>query len=127
MNEYMLLFRNERPDDGKTPPSAELHARMKQWQTWINGLASQGHYNGTNRLLPEGKMIRPGTVVTDGPYTEAKEMLGGYVIAKAASLDEAVELAKGCPILTYGGHVEIRPVMPIDDDPASANFLLPVY
>lgn len=126
MKEYLLLFRNEKADDGKAPSSEQMQAVMKQWQQWISGLAAQGNYGGTNRLLPEGKMIRSGTVITDGPYTEGKEMLGGYIIAKAASIDEAVELAKACPILTYGGNVEIRPVMPIDYDPKSENFLLVV-
>lgn len=118
----MLLFRNEKPDSGVNP-SVHMQEVMKLWRAWISGIAAAGNYNGTNRLLPEGKTIGAGKLITDGPFLEAKEMLGGYVIVKAASLDEATEIAKGCPILTYGGNVEIRPVMTIDADPTSASFL----
>jgi hypothetical protein len=55
-------------------------------------------------------VVKPTNVVTDGPYTEIKESVGGYTVVKADSLDEAVELAKGCPILTVGGNVEVREI-----------------
>ena len=93
----MLIFRNEKMD---AQPSAEqMQMVMQQWQTWISGLANDGIYAGTNRLLPEGKTIKPNKVITDGPYMEAREMVGGYVIVKAKSLDEAISVAKGCPHL----------------------------
>ena len=126
MKEFMMLFRNEKAEGAEKPSAEQMQAVMQQWQQWITGLAAKGNYSGTNRLLPEGKTIKPGAVITDGPYLEAKEMVGGYLIVKAGSLDEAVEMAKGCPSLAYGGHVEIRPVMAIDADPKSANFLAPV-
>jgi len=122
MKEYLLLFRCEKPDSGINP-SLHMQEVMKHWRAWISDIATAGNYSGTNRLLPEGKIIRPGKLITDGPFMESKEMLGGYVLVKAASLDEATEIAKGCPVLTYGGNVEIRPVMPINYDPASASFL----
>jgi hypothetical protein len=73
--------------------------------------------------LPEGKTVKPNKVITDGPFVEAKEMVGGYLIVKANSLDEAVEMAKTCPNLVYGGNVEVRSVMPIEEDIKSKQFL----
>ncbi|MEO6230581.1 MAG: YciI family protein [Ferruginibacter sp.] len=126
MNEYMLIFRNEKAHDELKPTAEQMGALMKEWQIWISTIAKQGNYSGTNRLLPQGKTIRPGNVISDGPFLEAKEMLGGYVIVKTASLDEATDIAKACPNLLYGGNVEVRPVMNIDSDPTSATFLDPV-
>ena len=118
----MLIFRNEK-SEGPMPTAEQMQMMMQQWQNWIGGIAKQGNYSGTNRLLQEGKTIKPNNIVTDGPYMEAKEMLGGYLIVKANSLDEAVAMAQSCPNLTYGGNVEIRTVMNIDSDANSATFL----
>jgi len=125
MKEYMMLFRNEQ-SNGATPPSAEqMQAVMQQWQSWIRNIAEQGKFGGTARLQSEGKTVKPGNVITDGPYAEAKEIIGGYLIVKASSLDEAVELAKSCPGLTYGGNVEVRSVLAMDGDFQSEKFLAP--
>jgi hypothetical protein len=123
MKEFMMIFRNEQ-SPGTEPPSAEqMQEKMKHWQSWIKGIAAKGSYAGTNRLYAEGKTVRANNVVMDGPYAEAKEMVGGYVIVRASSLDEAVEMARSCPNLAYGGNVEVRHVMPIDNDTSSASFL----
>lgn len=118
-----MLFRNEKMEGGQPPSAEQMQAMMRQWQTWIKGIASNGNYADTNRLLPEGKTLKPGNAITDGPYAEGKEVVGGYLIVKANSIDEAVEMAKSCPNLIYGGNVEIRSVMSIDNDPGSSNFL----
>jgi hypothetical protein len=123
MKEYMLIFRNEKNDSAPKPTAEQMQAAMGQWQNWITGVARQGKYSGTNRLLPEGKTVRPGKAVSDGPYVEAKEYIGGYLIVKANSIDEATEIAKSCPGLQMGGNVEVRSVMPIDSDVKSPNFL----
>jgi hypothetical protein len=60
--------------------------------------------------VPSGKVVKAGNVVTDGPFTEIKECIMGYSIVKADSIEEATELAKDCPILTFGGNVEIREI-----------------
>ena len=114
MKEYLMLFRNEKSEGAEPPSPEQMQATMQQWQTWIKGIAEQGKYSGTNRLQPEGKTLKPGNIITDGPYAEAKEMIGGYLLVKADSLDEAVELAKGCPGLQYGGNVEVRSVLPME-------------
>ncbi len=74
-----------------------------------NKLANRG-----NRLDFEGATVRPGNVVTDGPYAEIKEILGGYIVVSTASIEEAIELAKGCPILNIGGNVEVRGIVQIN-------------
>lgn len=123
MKEFMMIFRNEKQPAGEMPSAEQMQAVMKQWQNWIGGIAAQGKYSGTNRLYSEGKTIKPNNVITDGPYAEVKEMVGGYLIVKANTLDEAVEMAKSCPNLIYGGNVEVRNVMPIEYDPKSEKFL----
>lgn len=125
MKEYMMLFRNEKNESGQAPSAEQMQTVMQQWQTWIKGIAANGKYSGTNRLLSEGKTLKPGNAITDGPYAEGKEIVGGYLIVKASSFDEAVEMAKSSPNLIYGGNVEIRSVMSIDDDTNSNNFLAP--
>ena len=102
-----------------------MTAVMSEWQNWLKAIATSGKFGGTNRLYPQGKTLKPGNIVIDGPYAEVKEIVGGYLLVKAASLEEAVEMAKSCPNLVYGGNVEVRAVMPIDNDPASTNFLNP--
>jgi hypothetical protein len=123
MKEFMMIFRNEKKPGDVMPSVEQMQAMMSLWQKWIKSVAEKGRYSGTNRLLPEGKTVRPGDIVTDGPYTEAKEVVGGYLIVKAQTLDEAVEMAKSCPIYSFGGNVEVRTVMPIESDPKSVNFL----
>jgi hypothetical protein len=85
---------------------------MAQFGRWMEGLYARGIVAGTNGLEPAGKVLRePGAaVITDGPYAEAKEIVGGYILINAPSLDEAVEIARGCPGLNHRLAVEVRPV-----------------
>ena len=125
MNEYLMLFRNEKSDKNQQPSAEQMQTAVQQWQTWIRSLVTKGRYSGTNRLLPEGKTIKPGNSVTDGPYAEVKEVVGGYLVVQAESIDEATDMAKSCPNLLYGGSVEVRSIMPIEYEPNSNNFLEP--
>jgi hypothetical protein len=110
MSEFLLLFRTE-PVQGELSPEA-VQAMLAQWQAWIGGIASQGKFVGTNQLLPHGKVVSGAAKkVTDGPFTEGKEIIGGYMFIKAADIAEAIEHAKGCPIFAHGGNVEVRPVL----------------
>jgi hypothetical protein len=80
----------------------------------MGGLAAQGKLvDSGNRLRIEGKVVSPGGVITNGPYVEVKEAIGGYTMIRATSLEEAAELSKGCPILTTGGSVEVREILPM--------------
>jgi hypothetical protein len=119
MNEFMMIFRMTPNFEIQMTPE-QLQENIKQWQDWIGGIASQGKFVGTNQLGFEGKTLKPAGVVTDGPYAEVKEIIGGYVIVKTGNLDEAMALAEGCPILLIGGNVEVRDIIkmqliPTDD------------
>ncbi|MEL6720510.1 MAG: YciI family protein [Bacteroidota bacterium] len=113
MQEFMMLFRHV-PDQSYMPSPEEIQAEIKKWQDWIGSIAAQGKFDSTNQLGYEGKVVKPGNVVTDGPYAEIKEIIGGYIIVKAENFDDAVDIAKGCPVLQFGGHVEIRQFMAIN-------------
>ena len=87
----------------------------KKWQHWLDGIATQGKFLSGSRLSHEGRILKPGNVVTDGPFAEVKEILGGFINIRAESFDEAFEMARGCPILLLGGYVEVRPVIGNND------------
>ena len=114
MKEFMMIFRGTGMGDYQ-PSQEEIQASIKQWQDWIGSIAAQGKFIGTNQLGFEGKVVKPGNVVTDGPYTELKEIVGGYIIVKTDSVEEATELAAGCPILQMGGNVEVRNIMQLNN------------
>lgn len=112
MAAFMLIFRGE----GARPGSPEqMQQHMQKWMTWFEGLKKAGIYDGQGAPLePGGKVIR-GTAraVSDGPYAEAKDVVGGYAIVEARDLAAAVEVARGCPTYERDGVVEVRPVRPM--------------
>jgi hypothetical protein len=88
---------------------------MQKWMAWMKNLADAGHLVDRGQPLERsGRIIGGGKTVTDGPFVETKDLVGGYTLVKATSVGEAAELAKGCPILDRGGQVEVRPVMKMD-------------
>ena len=110
MKEFLLVFRAEGMGDFK-PSAEQIEASEKEWNNWFGSIAAQGKLGGGHRPGPEGKTIFPGNVITDGPYAEVKEILMGTTVVKTETFDEAVELAKGCPILKVGGTVEVRTII----------------
>lgn len=111
MKEFALLFRQ--PDyDISHLPAAEYQALVKKWQDWVGGIAAQGKFvNKGARLMQEGKVLRAGGVITDGPFVEIRERLGSFIVVQANNLEEATTLAHGCPALDRNGSVEIREIM----------------
>ena len=110
MKEFVLLFRQPSYDYSNASPK-EMQALVKKWQDWVGSLAEQGRIASHGpRLADEGKVLRAGGVITDGPFVEIKERLGSFIIVKAENLEEATTLAHGCPALDNGGSVEIRPI-----------------
>jgi hypothetical protein len=110
MKDFLFLFRNTEAATANRSPE-DMQSITQQWIDWIARIAAQNKLTDRgNRLAHEGKVVRPNNIITDGPYTEIKELIGGYTIVKAESLEEAAELAKGCPILTFGGNVEVREI-----------------
>jgi hypothetical protein len=108
MKEFVLLFRQPVYDYSKDTPE-KMKALHKKWKEWLAGIAAQDKLaSNSSRLGMEGKVLKPAGVITDGPFVEIKEKLGGFVTVKAHSLEEATTLAHGCPVLEEGGSVEIR-------------------
>lgn len=112
MQEFLLVFRRDF-SSGKTQVSPEaMQAMLKPWQDWMNSLNKQDKLvSAGNRLVPDGLVVRSKELVTDGPYVDTKEAIGGYLIVRAASIEAAAELAKGCPILDGAGNVEVRAIL----------------
>lgn len=114
MNDFLLIFRRNFAPGADQPSPEKLQGMMKDWQDWMGSIAAQNKLTDPgNRLAGEGKVVRPGNAITDGPYVEIKEAIGGYIVVRAASLQEAAEISKGCPILTIGGNVEVREIIPM--------------
>jgi len=115
MKEFLLVFRRDAVNNDQQLSPEQMQSMMKPWQDWMGSLAAQNKLvSSGNRLDSDGRVIKPGKVITNGPYVEIKEAIGGYIIIRADSIDEAAELSKGCPILNVGGNVEVRTLVPMD-------------
>ena len=115
MEEFILIMRHE---DGKKVASPEqIQIWMKQTMDWIGSISTQNKFSGgTGLLFDDARVVRPHNIVTNGPFGEIKETIGGYIIVKADSIDEAVEFAKGCPVLQgEGNSMEVRKIAKGDD------------
>lgn len=110
MEEYALIFRHE--DGLKVGSPDQIQAWMKQTMDWIGSITAQNKFDsGTGLLFADAKVVKHNNVVTDGPFGEIKETIGGFIIVKANSVEEAVEFAKGSPVLQgEGNSVEVRKV-----------------
>lgn len=109
MTEFVLLFR--RPTEHSCNlDQPEDPAFVKKFETWFEAIAADGRLIDLSLgLQMPAKVLKPSGVVTDGPFVEIRERLAGLIVIKADSLDEAVTLAHGCPILDIDGSVEVRP------------------
>src|SRR5258708_39031675 len=109
-NEYLLLFRGSSWDKGLSPE--QLKKTMDQFMAWFERLKQQGKVKGGQPLERTGKIVsgKNGRIVADGPFAESKEAIGGYFLLQVDDLDEAVEIAKDCPVLEYGSTVGGRPI-----------------
>ena len=110
MDEYILIFRHQ---DGKKVASPEqMQIWMKQTMDWIGGIAAQNKFtSGTGLPFDDARVVWPHNVVTNGPFGDIKETIGGFIIVKAESVEEAVSFAKGSPILHgEGNSVEVRKI-----------------
>ncbi|SFC26561.1 Uncharacterized conserved protein [Parapedobacter composti] len=111
MKEFALIFRLKDIADFKPSPE-----QMQERMNWLASIAAQNKLvDKGNTLLPipgSAKTVKPNNVVTDGPYTEIKEFISGYIVVSAENIDEAVEMAKANPIFNQvGGNIEVREVL----------------
>jgi len=115
MKEFLLIFRRDAVSNENQLSPEQMQSMMKPWQDWMGSLAAQNKLvSSGNRLADEGRVVKSNHVVINGPYVETKEAIGGYIIIKANSIDEAAELSKNCPILFVEGNVEVRELVPMD-------------
>lgn len=110
MEEFILIFRHE--DGSKLASPEQMQIWMKQTMDWIGGIAAQNKFvAGTGLPFEDARVVKSNNVVTNGPFGDIKETIGGYIIVKATSVDEAVQFAKGSPVLQgEGNSVEVRKI-----------------
>jgi hypothetical protein len=115
MPQYMLISHHpmEAPQEVEFSPEM-IQAVIEKYNAWTEKLSNSGHLVSLNKLRDDlGRNVRgygANQVVTDGPYAETKEVIGGYWIITAANYDEAVTLSGDCPSLEFGGRIEVREV-----------------
>ena len=112
MKEFMLLFRFESSNDYQSSEE-ESEAQKNQWGAFIGNIALQEKLVSTHQLGFNGQQVASDQSTTNGIHQANGETLGGNMIVKAHSMEEAVEMAKGCPILLMGGTVEVRDIIPM--------------
>jgi hypothetical protein len=109
-SKYLVLSRGASWDTILSP--AELQKMSVQFTAWFEQLSNEGKIKPGYRLANKGKIVAARNVITDGPFPESKEGIGGYWFIIANSLEEAVDIAKGNPCLEFGATVEVRPIIP---------------
>ena len=120
-NEHLLLIRGTQWSSGMSP--AQLQAVMTDFYAWVEGLSRDGILRGAQPLMEEGKLVTgaKGASVTDGVFAESKEAIAGYFLLAVADPDEALSIARDCPILEYGAQIEVRPVADLCRPMAEVN------
>jgi hypothetical protein len=109
MKKFVYLFLGV--DDSRLSPD-ELRQQTQRRIAWVQELSKGGHFHSNGRLEPAATTVSgKAKSVTDGPFAEAKDVVGGYLVVTAESHEQAVELAKGCPIFECGGRVEVRALL----------------
>lgn len=109
-DEYLLLIRGTHWNHGMSP--SELQHVMTDFYAWVDRLGKTGIHRGAQPLMEEGRLVSGprGASVTDGVFAESKEAIAGYFRIGVGSMEEAVRIAKECPILQHGASIEVRPV-----------------
>jgi hypothetical protein len=109
MAKFLFVYRNAGENIARMTPD-ERQQHMQRWEQWIGeGLRKGWMLDPGDGLTPEGRVVSA-KVVTDGPFVEAKEIVGGFSIVQAETIDDAARLAKGCPGVQIGATVEVRPL-----------------
>lgn len=112
-NTFMYLLRGGISETTLSPE--QMQKMVEKYMNYIQNLRDKGHFIAGEPLEETGKILsgERGRKITDGPFTESKEAVGGYFLIRAKDLDEAVELSRACPILANGGEIEVRPIQKI--------------
>lgn len=117
MDEFVLFFRMDIITKDAQPSPEQLQVYMKQYHDWVGGIAAQNKFVGGKGLSTEGKVLKAHKVITDGPFAEIKESIAGYIIIRAKDFNDAVSLAKDCPMLNgEGNSVEVRKITGVHEN-----------
>ena len=110
MEEFALIMRHE--DGMKVASPEQIQVWMKQTMDWIGGIAAQNKFvSGTGLPFADARVVKSDKTVTNGPFGDIKETIGGFITVRAGSVEEAIEFAKGCPVLQGEGNtVEVRKI-----------------
>jgi hypothetical protein len=112
MEKFMLIFHGGSDVAPEMQAPEAMQAHMQKWFAWIEQLRKEGRYVGGEPLEPAGKFVSgKNKIITDGPFAEGKELVGGYFIIEAKDLNEAIQISSdGYPDFIFDGKVEVRPV-----------------
>ena len=109
----MLIFQSDTSAPKGSPE--QMQGQMGKWMAWVEKLTKEGRYESGEPLLPGGKLVSgKNKTVTDGPFTEGKEVVGGFFVIKAENFDEAVKICDDYPGFENGGSIQVRQVMKMD-------------
>ncbi len=111
MDEYLLIFRHQ--DGTKVASPEQIEIWMKQTMDWIGGISARNKFvKGEGLAFDNARVVHHKGIVTNGPFGDIKETIGGYIMVKAESVEEACEFAKGSPVLQGDGNtVEVRRIV----------------
>ena len=110
MADFLYVFRGGMSGAQQFSPE-QMQKHMQAWANWIGELSKRGQFKGGDPLDAGGKQVKgKKKTIVDGPFAEAKDLVGGYLLVTAENLDDAAELARGCPVLEVDGSVEVRPI-----------------
>ncbi len=112
MSQYVFLYHNGM---ARQVSPEQMQKQMQRWMSWLKELGEKGHISDPGHPLERAGRVVRGTAgaVTDGPFAEVKDVIGGYTLVAAEDLEQATQLSKGCPVFEAGGYVEVRPVLPM--------------
>jgi hypothetical protein len=113
MDEYIIIMRLDLITKGAQPSPEQMQIYMKMYHDWVEEIAARNQFVGGKGLSTEGRVVKPGNAVTDGPYAELKEAVAGFIIVKAKNFDDALEMAQRCPILQGENTVEVRKIVSV--------------
>lgn len=110
--DFLLLVRETTPEAYDVMSPAQRRESLDRWNAWVDGMAARGRLRDGQPLQSSARLVSGarGERVTDGPFAEAKELVGGYFVLTGVTLEDVTEIARRCPNLPYGMTVEIRPI-----------------
>jgi len=114
MDEYILLMRLDLLTKDAQPSPEHMQVYMKMYHEWVNRIIAEDKFVRGTGLSTEGKVLKPGNMITDGPYAEIKESVAGFIVIRAKNFDDAMSIARACPILSgEGNSVEVRKIVSV--------------